>query len=874
MLHDVPVACDAREPYILFVGPGYRRKKPRLVIINEPLTLLYTFRPTNNFTMLSRRYTISSSSPSPPSKTKSRVRRAKSTSYPTATRSELLAPQERSQQAVAAAQRAYGDDIQRRNSKREHAVFRSSGIRFLSPVDNRNRTSDAGGFYSVNRHEAEKSHSTMTKNASYASYDTAAGASYSTYASRENTASMRLGTLRQLGDENEVFQQLTFSSPGARRALNLSDLGADYHSSPGSPVPSTPSSYRRLRKTKSVFSVSQVYPRPTPDQSPAVFPPELSSKEAMMRNQRKSTSFLRGGTEFMPDSMRHQLEEAGGDGPSQRQQQQSYVKEQKPFYLSASCRRSQKPIAFPETVRAKKVSKEQPTELLSVRKAMGETAKKVFGSMKRVFGVREKLENTFPEQHVPASRSHFCDFVSPSELHDDIKDIPEPGIIRMCSNIVSRAPTLRTVPSFEMPHSIAGSIRDVTPNPPQSPVSTIRGVSVPTDGSSTWNSTLDRRSASKRLSIIDENAPDRIRENLYEPSVAGESTQPRYEVRRVYSALMKRLDEGAANEPQDCQKDPCGPGYGSPESGCHMAPGLGLKPEEENLFTKPGKSGQGRSTTTSTIRKSAAQKWGHLVETSRDKNPDPFYIPSVPQIPILYSPIVHKTQNIDSITAGWREAMEGADEEQMRLIAALRALSPVPSISRESEGKGTQNGRSSATISSITPPGTHTPLRRLRQTSSINFLPSPTKVPSGETALSRCRRPGSMGMLRTKSTPATPPPPLRPPPSPPNISSTSERSAHDRDDNSVVVGEKPKIRGKLRMKDYCLNTTSAENGSKLRVYSGNQGLGLESNRSALAERTSRDIENAVNSQFGPVINRRASKTSVRVGSLESSAAFI
>ncbi|KAG0643806.1 hypothetical protein HOY80DRAFT_284920 [Tuber brumale] len=824
--------------------------------------------------MLSRRYTISSSSPSPPSKTKSRIRRAKSTSYPTATRSELLAPQERSQQAVAAAQRAYDDDIQRRNSNREHTVLCSSSIRFLSPVDNRNRASDAGGFYSINRHEAEKSHSIMMKNASYASYDTAA-ASYSTCTSRENSASMRPGTLRQLGGENGAFQQLTFSSPGARRAMNLSDLGADYHSSPGSPVPSTPSSYRRLRKTKSVFSVSQVYPRSTPDQSPAVFPPELSSKEAMMRNQRKSTSFLRGGTEFMPDSMRRQLEEAGGDGPSQPQQQRPYVKEQKPFYLSASCRRSQKPVAFPETVRAKKVSKEQPTDLLSVRKAMGETAKKVFGSMKRVFGVRGKLENTFPEQHVPASRSHFYDFVSPSDLHGDIQDIPEPGIIRMRSNIVSRAPTLRTVPSFEMLHSIAGSIRDVTPNPPQSPVSTIRGVSVPTDGSSTWNSTLDRRSASKkRLSIIDENAPHRIRESLYEPSVAGESTQPRYEVRRVYSALMKRLDEDAANAPQERQKDPCGPGHGSPESRCYMAPGLGLRPEEENLFTKPGKSGPGRSTATSTIRKSAAQKWGHIVGIGRDKNSDPFYIPPVPQIPILYSPTVHKTQNIDSITAGWREAMEGADEEQMGLVAAPRELSPVPSISRESEGKDTHNGRGSATISSITPPRTHTPLRRLRQTSSINFLPSPAKALSGETALSRCRRLGSMGMLRIESTPITPPPPLRLPPLPPNISSTAERLAHDRDDNSVVAGEKFKIRGKLRMKDYCPDTTSAENGTRLRIYSGNQGLGLERNRSALAERTSRDIENAVNSQFGPVINRRASKTSVRVGSLESSVVFI
>ncbi|CUS14697.1 unnamed protein product [Tuber aestivum] len=818
--------------------------------------------------MLSRRYTISSPSPNPPGRDKSRVRRAKSTSHPAATRSELLAPQQRSRQAVAAAQRAYDDAIQRRNPKREHTIFRSSSVRFLPPIDDRNKTSDPGGFHSVNRQEPERSDL-----GSYVSY-IAAGAAGSTCAGQENTASTRLRTLKQPGDGNGAFQLPTSSGSHTRRAMNLSDLGADYYSSPGSPVPSTPSSYRRLRKAKSVFSVSQMHPQRAQDKPSAALPPELSSREAMMMNRRKSTSFLRGGTEFMPDSMRRQLEEAGEDRPSQQQQQQPYVKERKPFYLSASCRRSQKPVAFPETVRAKKVPKEQSTDFISVRKAMSETARKVFGSMKRVFGVRGKLEDAFPEQHVPASRYHFSDFVPPSDLHSDIRDIPEPGSIRIRSNIVSRAPTFRTVPSFEMLHSIAGSIRDVTPNPPQSPVSTIRGVSVPTDGTSTWNSTLDRQSApKKRLSIIDENAPHRIRESLYEPSVVVEPTQPRYEARRVYSALMKRLDEGPTNAPQEGQKYTCGPGHGSPGSGCYMAPGLGLSPEEETMFTEPDRSKPGISATAATtIRKSAAQKWGHPAGPSRDKNSDPFYIPPVPQIPVLYSPTVHKAQNIDSITAGWQEKMEGADEEQVRLIAALQALSPVPSTPRDNDVKDTQNGHGSAATLSITPPSSHAPapVRRLCKTSSTALLSSPAGGSFGD-APSRYRRPKSMGMLRAESTCIMPPPPLRPPPSPPTISATAGQPSRDRDGNVVVAGGKFKIRGKLRMRDYYPNKTGAENSSKLRAHSGNQGLGLERSRSALAERTSRDIENAVNSQFGPVVNRRASKTLVKVESPESSA---
>lgn len=774
---------------------------------------------------------------------------------------------------MAAAQRAFNDNIQRRNFKYEHTVFRSPSVRFLSPVDNRNKTSDADGFRSVNRQGGEKFLSAMTKDASYISYDLAAGASHSTCTSRGDTVTMRLRTLKQSGDENGAFSQPRFSDPGTCPAMNLSDLGADYYSSPGSPVPSTPSSYRRLRKAKSVFSVSQVHPQRTPDQSSAAFSSELPSKEAMVRNRRKSAPFLRGGTEFMPDSTRRRLVEAGGDRPLQ--QQQPYVKEEKPFYLSASCRRSQRPVVFPETVRAKKVPKEQPTDFISFRKAMGETAKKVFGSMSRVFRVRGKLEDAFPEQHVPASRSHFSDYVSPSDLHSDIQDIPEPANIRMHPNTVSRAPTFCTVPSFEMLHSIAGSIRDVTPNPSQSPASTIRGVSVPTDGTSTWNSTLDRRSASKkRLSIIDENTSHRIRENLHEPSAAGELTQPRYEVRRVYSALMKRLDERPTNAPQERQQYAHGPRHESLGSGCYMAAGLGLRPEEESTFTKPSESGPGRSTATA-IRKSAVQKWGRPVEAPRDKDSDPFYIPPVPQTPILYSPTAHKMQDIDSITAGWQETMEGADEEQVRLIAALQALSPVPSTSRESDWKDKRNGRGSTTTLSITPQSTLTSPRILRQTSSITFLPSPTKGSFGDTAPSFYRGPKSVGTLGAESASIAPPPPLRPPPLPPALGATAEQPVHDRDESSAVAGEKFKIRGKLRMKDYCSpNTTGVENSSKLRVYHGNQGLGLERSRSVLAERASRDIENAVNSQFGPVINRRTSKTLVRVESLESSVAFI
>jgi hypothetical protein len=491
--------------------------------------------------------------------------------------------------------------------------------------------------------------------------------------------------------------------------------------------------------------------------------------------------------------------------------------------------------------------------------------------MKRVFGVRGKLEDTFPEQQVSSARPHFREYISPSELHDDIQDIPEPNNMRIRSTVVSRAPTFRNVPSVEMLRSTAGSIRDVStsPAPPQTPIHALRRASVATDCTSTWNSTLDKRSAAKkRLSIIDENTPHRVRESIYEPPGAGEACQPGYEVRRVYSALMKRLDEGSPDALQERQEYVHGPGYGT--SMYYMAPGLGLRPEDEGMFERP-LTAVSTTTVGGTIRKSHASKWVRPAKAEQEKDSDPFYIPSITELPVVYGPAVRKRQTYDEITTGWQKDMEVADEGQMRVVSALKALSPVATSDRNE----TSSGSRARTTSSPTPPITvHNPQRNLRATRSSTFFPYPIEEESRESTPSPYKRARSTEDIKSRfgrtgtrtilgEIPAPPPlPPLRPPPLPPGVakdaSCSNERAPRGTENNPNHPGAKGKfkIRGNLKMKDYYPDKgTIATNSGGAGIGTGGQGANPDRNRNALTERTSRDIENAVNSQFGPVAGR-------------------
>lgn len=831
----------------------------------------YSFKPPSHLAMLSRRNTISSTSSATAHATirrSSRLRRSKTVSHPTPTRSEKLAPEERSHQAVAAAQRAYGDDMQRRKSQI---------VRFSSPVDNRypdavlnagesHQTGAAGEFNTPAFIGVANNPAIPTTPASTAatadvhlSYD---ASSSPEYVSETSTTKARRWSMQ------EDLQQQWFT-PRGRRSMNFTAAGAEDYPLENS----IPSSYSRLRKTRSVFSVGQGYQQQPNGEYPSsvVYSSELSPEGVGSR--RKSMSFLRGGTDFMPESMRRKYAE-----------EKPAVKERKSFYLPASSRRGQKPIAFPETVRGKK--KEQSDEKeLSVRKAVGEKARKMsasfFGTMRRAFGKQVKLEPSFPEQHVTSTRQHFRDYVSPNELHDNILDIPEPNNFKIRPAVVSRAPTFRHVPSYEMLRSVTGSIGEASPPVPPPH----RDMSVATDSMSTWNATLDKKLSKKRLSIIDENMPNKVKEDIYSPPpFEKQQTQKSYEARRVYSALMKRLDRGSPRAKKEEAEYVHGPGY-------YFAPGLGLRPEEEGVFERPYTAAS-TNTVVTAIRKNSG-RW----RRNSEGNDEPFYPPPVPPIPLFYQQeTVDKTVSSTNVWLGGTLATE-AD----RLMKAASSQDTKP---HDITLVPLSNMPATQISTPISTPGRKLRVARSASTffpysSSVDEVvrestPSPYRKATG--VMDQPNVSGSSFYSHGTGTTNTPPE---------NTPTQPQRhSEYMHRDN--FTAPKIKIKGGLKIKDYNLDwsrnnllttnqnynntprnsarntpnnnsnnaignygsniakpknkenespnkTKDFKKKSKSMLRPGNQGLGLHRSRSVLSQMSAIDIENAVNSQFGPVV---------------------
>lgn len=863
--------------------------------------------------MLSRRNTISTINPATAHATirrSSKLRRSKTVSHPTPTRSETLAPEERSQQAVAAAQRAYGDDMQRRKSQI---------VRFSTPVDNRHPDVDPAWVNGGDHHPTSAAKESTIESYSISgvannlaapatpasvvttadvslSYDTSSSPEY---ISETSTTKARRWSMQE-GTQQERF------TPHGRRSMNPTTNAEDYLFEG-----STPSSYSRLRKTKSVFSVGQVFQQQPNSEYPSsvVYSSELSPEGVGSR--RKSMSFLRGGTDFMPESMRRKYAE-----------EKPAIRERKSFYLPASSRREQKPVAFPETVRGKKKKEQSDEKELSVRKAVGEKARKMsasfFGTMRRAFGKQVKLEPSFPEQHVTSTRQHFRDYVSPNELHDNILDIPEPNNLTIRSAVVSRAPTFRHVPSYEMLRSVTGSIGEATPPAPPPH----RDMSVATDNMSTWNATLDRKylGSKKRLSIIDENMPNKVKEDIYSPpSFEKQQTQKSYEAKRVYSALMKRLDRGSPRAKKEEAEYVHGPGY-------YFAPGLGLRPEEEGMFERPHTAAS-TNTVVTAIRKNS----GMWRRNSEDNN-DPFYPPPVPAIPLFY-----RQEAAGKTTSGtnvWLNGTLATEAKELMNVASGQDLK--------------SNDISLAPLSHMpttpvpTPVSTpvSTPGRKLRMTRSAStFFPYSSSVDEvvRESTPSPYRKATNVmdntnlsnSSFYSNGTGTTNTPPDNTPTQPQRRSEYMHRSNDD-----IVITPKIKIKGGLKIKDYnpdwsrnntlatnqnynntpknsAKNTPSNNSNNTIGSYSsnlnklknkenepqnkikdlkkktksmlrpGNQGLGLHRSRSVLSQMSAIDIENAVNSQFGPVVAdsgqmgwKEASREKVALQRRDSTMAFL
>ena len=344
-------------------------------------------------------------------------------------------------------------------------------------------------------------------------------------------------------------------------------------------VSSTPSSYRRIRKSKSMYSPrkapSIVFTNGTPPikaRHPISNDEQLSGRPDL----RRSASFLRGGTEYILRSS-HQIVNRDAAIKMARDQYLRQLEEQRvkgrPSFLHpVERRKSQK--AFRRTVRTSSTnsygsaisSSNQLAAKPATSQGLGRKARELSMSLKdklkKVFRRSSQVEESIPTQQLDATRAHFRDYMpATSSVYQDYKSVspPNDSIIR---RVNSRTSSLGSAAVQPDKGHLAGSIRSV-----RSDDSISNGRSRVTSWTnSTAANTMTTREIvmdKKRLSIIQENGGPHQSLSMAHPY--GTPTDGRYAVfrkplrnnsgvgrvtgpvdsHRVYSALMRRLEENA-----------------------------------------------------------------------------------------------------------------------------------------------------------------------------------------------------------------------------------------------------------------------------------------------------------------------------------------
>jgi hypothetical protein len=348
-------------------------------------------------------------------------------------------------------------------------------------------------------------------------------------------------------------------------------------------IASTPSSYRRVRRSKSTRTLSSPSKagkapfddiKTSNDYNDRIWNrvPWIPSQqqEAALRAP-KSMSFLRGGREHMTSTVREDHDNAVQMARDRflYQIEQQRLREQPSFLFRAKARREEKP--FRQSVRSGITN----TCTLAVGSANQITQPKE-GSMrikvrKASHTIRRKLKELFrrgsdqiegvkiPDQQIEARASHGIssyDSISKSR-QDEYVDIPRPDSATV-SRVASRLPSLHSIPSNQQLKSRNGSLH-----------------SQRSDGSgearvTSWTSTVENTATSRhtqaereaqRLSIIQENGMHVSSASFARLGVSNQFSaypmfhRPRSVQRRdgprpgpvdgqkVYAALMKHLDK-------------------------------------------------------------------------------------------------------------------------------------------------------------------------------------------------------------------------------------------------------------------------------------------------------------------------------------------
>jgi hypothetical protein len=342
-------------------------------------------------------------------------------------------------------------------------------------------------------------------------------------------------------------------------------------------VASTPSSYRRIKKSKSTKTLvsplrgSSIFRgRGSPDSDDDI---RISSRAKRISNGNaqkplrgpKSMSFLRGSQNYFSRREDRETAVQVARDTFLHQIEQQRLREQPSFIFRSRLRSEDKP--FSKSLRRNaSISSNlnagcgETTPTGSIKKgSLRVKARKFRNALKSFFrrgGDQDELV-TIPAQQVESQRSHGDESYTQHEnaSFTGFSDVPQPNDEAL-SRVATRVPSLRSATSAQQLRSKAGSIRSVTSN--------ASSKSRVTSWTSTVENTINSRHTAAereraRLSIIQENGAH-VSSSSRRPTVANQfSAYPMFhrpgsrgppsnltrpvDSQRLHSALLKRLDE-------------------------------------------------------------------------------------------------------------------------------------------------------------------------------------------------------------------------------------------------------------------------------------------------------------------------------------------
>ena len=340
-------------------------------------------------------------------------------------------------------------------------------------------------------------------------------------------------------------------------------------------VASTPSSYRRIRRSKSLFSPLQApdvfYTNGTPDRPDSSYvggrnslstsqTPPTKPSQAPLRAP-KSMSFLRGGRDLTTSALRERNDVAVQMARDRffHQTAQQRLREQPSFLFRSRAQKEEKP--FRKSVRSSSsnsygmpvasANQNQPPKDSGLKDKARRASRNIKSKLKRVFGFGNEAPVAIPNQQVAARETHVREYCGDPDLtHESFNNIPRPDEAAL-SRVASRVPSFHAASSTQQLRSHTGSVKSTKSDhsDDRSRVTSWNSTGVNTITSQGARTQFEREQ--QRLSIINEHGTHVSSSSFNRPRlsaghVPAQSVGP-VDSARVYSALMKRLDE---NSPQ------------------------------------------------------------------------------------------------------------------------------------------------------------------------------------------------------------------------------------------------------------------------------------------------------------------------------------